>query len=236
MQLFPDARLPEIHLSLLAYYGKPPARDVWDPLKQFIYSLLSSRSKTEITYEVVEHLEERFGSWEALRDAPVAEIEATIRLVTFPEQKAAQLKQALQQITQRSGRLSLDFLKHYRTDKIRSWLEQFDGVGTKTSGAVVNFSSLRRRAICVDSHHLRVTQRLGLVRKNADARETEERLMEMAPADWSPITLDEHHTLIKIHGQRTCTLPHPRCFACPLSNSCPAGQMPNASKLDEAMR
>ena len=85
MQLFPDTRLLEIHLSLVAYYGKPPERDVWDPLKQFIYSLLSSRTKTEITYEVVEHLEERFGSWEALRDAPVAEIEATIRLVTFPE-------------------------------------------------------------------------------------------------------------------------------------------------------
>ena len=236
MQLFPDTRLLEIHLSLLAYYGKPPERDVWDPLKQFVYSLLSSRTKTEITYEVVEHLEEHFGSWEALRDAPVVEIEVAIGLVTFPEQKAAQLKQALQQITQRSGRLSLDFLKHYRTDKIRSWLEQFDGVGTKTSGAVVNFSSLRRRAMCVDSHHLRVTQRLGLVRKNADARETEERLMEMAPADWSPITLDEHHTLIKIHGQRTCTLHHPRCFACPLSNICPVGQMPNASELDKAMR
>jgi endonuclease-3 len=235
MQLFPDTRLLEIHLSLVAYYGKPPERDVWDPLKQFIYSLLSSRTKTEITYEVVEHLEERFGSWEALRDATVAEIETAIRLVTFPEQKAAQLKQALQQITQRSGRLSLDFLKHYRTDKIRSWLEQFDGVGTKTSGAVVNFSSLRRRAMCVDSHHLRVTQRLGLVRKNADARETEERLMEMAPVDWSPIMLDEHHTLIKIHGQRTCTLHAPRCFACPLSSICPVGQMPNASKLDEAM-
>ena len=67
----------------------------------------------------------------------------------------------------------------------RADLEQFDGVGTKTSGAVVNFSTLRRRAMCVDSHHLRVTQRLGLVRKNADARETEDRLMEMAPPEWS---------------------------------------------------
>jgi hypothetical protein len=97
--LFPDKRLLEIHLCLLAYYGKPPERDVWDPLKQFIYSLLSSRTQTEITYEVVEHLEERFGSWEGLRDAPVAEIEDAIRAITFPERKAVQLKQALQQIS-----------------------------------------------------------------------------------------------------------------------------------------
>jgi endonuclease III len=222
--LFTDTRLVEIHRTLLAFYGQPPERNAWNPLKQFIYSLLSSRTRTEVTYEVVAYLEEHFGTWEALRDAPVAEIEAAIRLVTFPEQKAVQLKQALQQITERCGTLSLDFLSAYRTDKIRAWLEQFDGVGTKTSGAVVNFSLLRRRAMCIDSHHLRVTQRLGLVRKNADARETEDRLMEMAPLEWSPLTLDEHHTLIKTHGQRTCTTKHPRCFACPLLDVCPTGQ------------
>jgi endonuclease III len=222
--LFADDRLVEIHHSLLAFYGKPPERNPWNPLKQFIYSLLSSRTKTEVTYEVVAHLEERFGTWEALRDAPVAEIEEAICPVTFPGQKAVQLKKALQQITERCGALSLDFLSAYRTDKIRAWLEQFDGVGTKTSGAVVNFSSLRRRAMCIDSHHLRVTQRLGLVRNNADARETEDRLMEMAPVEWSPLMLDEHHTLIKTHGQRTCTAKHPRCFACPLLDVCPTGQ------------
>jgi endonuclease III len=222
--LFVDTRLVEIHRRLLDCYGRPPERDVWDPLKQFIYSLLSSRTKTEVTYEVVEHLQIRFGSWENLRDAPVAEIEEAIRPITFPEQKAVHLKQALEQITQRCGTLSLDFLKSYRTEKIRSWLERFDGVGSKTSGAVVNFSTLRRRALCVDSHHLRVTERLGFVAKGADARETETRLMEMAPEKWSAAMLDEHHTLIKIHGQRTCTLRHPRCSACPLLDICPTGQ------------
>jgi endonuclease-3 len=221
--LFSDPRLVEIHRRLLEYYGQPAERDVWDPLKQFIYSLLSSRTKTEVTHEVVRHLWTRFGSWEKLRDAPLAEIEEAIRPITFPERKAVQLKQALEQITARRGTLSLDFLKDYRTDKIRSWLERFDGVGTKTSGAVVNFSSLRRRALCVDSHHLRVTQRLGLVPKSADARETERRLMEMVPESWSPVMLDEHHTLIKTHGQRLCTFSSPRCRGCPLLDLCPAG-------------
>jgi endonuclease III len=226
--LFVDTRLVEVHRHLLEHYGKPPERDVWDPLKQFIYSLLSSRTKTEVTYEVVQHLRTRFGSWENLRDAPLAEIEEAIGPITFPEQKAVHLKRALEQITQRCGALSLDFLHGYRTDKIRSWLERFDGVGSKTSGAVVNFSTLRRRALCVDSHHLRVTERLGFVAKGADARTTEDRLMEMAPAEWSPVMLDEHHTLIKIHGQRMCTLHHPKCSACPLLDVCPTGQ---ASRL-----
>jgi endonuclease-3 len=221
--LFPDTRLVEIHRRLLAFYGQPPEREIWNPLKQFIYSLLSSLTKTEITHQVVRDLESRFGSWENLRDASIAEIEDAIRSVTLPEQKAIHLKLALEQITQRCGTLSLDFLHGYRTDKIRSWLEQFEGVGAKTSAAIVNFSSLRRRAICVDSHHLRVTQRLGFVAKSAGARETEHRLMEMAPENWSPEMLDEHHTLIKIHGQRTCMKPSPRCRDCPLLDLCPMG-------------
>jgi endonuclease III len=227
--LFTDARLVEVHGRLLAHYGRPAERNVWDPLKQFIYSLLSSRTKTEVSHEVVRHLEERFGSWETLRDASIPQIEDAIRAITFPEQKAVHLKRALEQITLRCGALSLDFLKSYRTDKIRSWLERFDGVGAKTSAAVVNFSTLRRRAICVDSHHLRVTRRLGFVDKGADARKTEDRLMEMAPTYWPAEMLDEHHTLIKTHGQLTCTFAEPRCSVCPLLDVCPTGSNINSS-------
>jgi endonuclease-3 len=219
----PDPRLPEIHEILLKRYRdvyRP--RVVWDPLKQFIYSLLSSRTKTEVTFQVMRDLEARFGTWEDLRDAPLKDIEQAISIVTFPEIKAPWLKAALMGITARYGSLTLDFLAKYRTEKIRSWLEQFEGVGAKTSAAVVNFSSLRRRAICVDSHHLRVTQRLGLTRR-ADAATTEERLMKMVPEDWDAEKLDEHHSLIKIHGQTLCTFAEPRCGSCPLLNRCPYG-------------
>jgi endonuclease-3 len=218
-----DERLPNIHKLLLEYYGKPKPREPWDPLSQFIYSLLSSRTKTETTYQVVRQLRERFGTWEDLRDASLAEIENAIGDVTFPEQKAVQLKSSLQQITVRYGTLTLDFLANYRTEKIRAWLEQFPGVGPKTSAAVVNFSVLRRRALCIDSHHLRVTQRLGLTRR-ADAATTEERLMRMIPETWDAEMLDEHHMLIKKHGQELCTFSDPKCARCPLLQVCPYGQ------------
>jgi endonuclease-3 len=230
--LFPDAgpKLPdsnwleELHRRLLAAYGQPEPRDVWDPLTQCIYSMLSSRTKTETSHQVLRDLHRRFGSWETLRDAPVAEIEDTIRAITFPEPKAVHLKTMLVEVTRRYGTLSLDFLAPYRTEKIRAWLERFDGIGSKTSAAVVNFSSLRRRAMCVDSHHLRIMQRLGLVRKSAHARVTEERIMELAPeSSWSAERLDEHHTLVKMHGQQRCTHNEPRCAGCPLFDLCPTG-------------
>ena len=219
----PDTRLLQIHEVLLAQYGPVPAREPWDPLTQFIYSLLSSRTKTEESHQVMRDLRARFGTWENLRDAPVDEIERTIQIVTFPEVKAGWLKHALLQITARYGSLTLDFLAKYRTEKIREWLEQFEGVGPKTSAAVVNFSTLRRRALCVDSHHLRVTQRLGLTPR-ADAATTEERLMRLVPASWDAAMLDEHHALIKKHGQMMCTFSEPKCAGCPLLERCPFGK------------
>ncbi len=222
-------KLPHIHRLLLGHFGEPNAREPWDPLSQFIYSLLSPRTKTETTYAVVRHLRSRFGSWENLRDAPLAEIEDALRDITFPEQKAVQLKASLEQITARYGSLTLDFLAKYRTDKIRAWLEQFPGVGPKTSAAVVNFSTLRRRALCVDSHHLRVTQRLGLTPR-ADAATTEERLMRLVPETWTAEMLDDHHQLIKQLGQTICTFAEPRCRECPLLKICPYGQRQVAAK------
>jgi endonuclease-3 len=220
--LFPDTRLEDVHRRLLNHYGQPEPRDLWDPLTQMIYSMLSSRTKTPVSHAVLAALKARFGTWENLRDAPIPEIEDTIRPVTFPEPKAINLKAALVRVTERHGSLNLSFLARHSTEKIRIWLEKFEGVGVKTSAAVVNFSTLRRRAMCVDSHHLRIVQRLGFVNKSATAREAETRIMEMAPATWSAAMLDDHHSLIKLHGQKCCTKNDPRCSRCPLRDICPA--------------
>lgn len=226
--LFTDTRLEDVHERLLSFYGPQERAEVWDPLTQMIYSLLSSRTKTEVSHEVLRNLRRVFGTWERLRDAPVAEIEEAVRAVTFPETKAVWLKADLERITALRGSLDLHFLAGHSTEKIRLWLEKFEGVGVKTSAAVVNFSTLRRRAMCVDSHHLRVAWRLGFTTKSADARACERRLMEMAPASWPAETLDEHHSLIKLHGQKTCTNPKtaaPACWRCPLLEVCPTGSV-----------
>jgi endonuclease-3 len=227
-------KLPHIHRLLLKHYGQPPPRTPWDPLTQFIYSLLSSRTRTAQSLQVMRDLERAFpgagpGNWEPVRDASSPDIERAIASVTFPEQKALRLKTALEQITARTGALSLDFLHRYRTDKIRSWLEQFDGVGPQVSAAIVNFSTLRRRALSIDANHLRVIQRLCVVPR-ADAATTEERLMRLVPETWDAAMLDEHHALVKLHAQTLCTFDNPRCNDCPLLSICPTGQR-NMSEL-----
>ncbi len=218
----PD-RLPHIHRLLLGRYGEPPLRDRWDPLTQFIYSVLAARTRTEATYAALYALQARFAAWDELRDAPVEVIEATIAGVTFPEEKAPRLKLALQEITARVGELQLDFLVKYRTEKIRNWIEQFPGAGPMVSAEVVNFSVLRRPALVMNSHHLRVAHRLGLTPRG-DARRTEELLMRLVPETWDADMLQQHHALVKLHGQTLCTFAEPRCGECPLLKLCPHGR------------
>jgi endonuclease-3 len=219
----PDPRLPELHTILLAHYGRPAPRRQRDPLSQLIYSLLASRTRTDESNQVMSTLQARYATWDELRDAPLAEIEQAIQGVTFPEVKAPRLKAVLLGITARYGSLTLDFLAKYRTEKIREWLESFEGVGAQISAAVVNFSTLRRRALCVDANHLRVVQRLALTPR-ADGAITEERLMRLIPESWDAAMLDEHHSLIKLHAQTLCTFAEPRCNACPLLDRCPFGR------------
>lgn len=226
-------KLPHIHRLLLKHYGQPPARTLLDPLTQLIYSLLSSRTKTAQSDQALRDLQRAFhagpNSWEPVRDAGIPDIERAIAAVTFPEQKALRLKSALQQITARTGALSLDFLARYRTAKIRAWLEQFEGVDAQISAATVNLSTLRRRALSIDANHLRVIQRLCLVPR-ADAATTEERLMRLVPETWDAAMLDEHHALIKLHAQTLCTFDNPKCERCPVLELCPTGQR-NVSEL-----
>ncbi|MGI4755593.1 MAG: endonuclease III domain-containing protein [Janthinobacterium lividum] len=232
--LFRD--LDDIQNRLIAWIGPPPPREVWDPLTHLIYSICSARTKDPESMATMRMLRERYDGWptgpnswdevrwEKLRDAPLAEIEDTLRLVTFPERKAPQLKGTLQRITDRTGALSLQFLARYRTDKVRAWVEELPGAGVKASAAVVNFSSLRRPAIAIDAHHQRIAIRLGIVPEGATTRQVEQALMHLVPGGWTPVTMDEHHTLVKKLGQQLCTLREPQCRRCPLQEICVKGQ------------
>lgn len=229
-------RLAETHRLLLGAYGQPAPREVWDPLTQLIYSLCSARTKTPESHATLRALRERYDGWptgpnswdevrwERLRDAPVAEIEETIHLATFADRKAPQLKATLEQITARTGALSLLFLASYRTQKIRAWLEGFPGIGSQVSAAIVNFSSLRRPVISVDGHHQRVSTRMGFAPEKSSARQVEQALMQLVPPDWTAVTMDDHHQLVKALGQTRCTPNHPTCFVCPLLELCPTGR------------
>jgi len=227
-----SAPLQNLDERLRTLYGnRLQQREIWDPLTQLVYSLCASRTKTPVSHAALRALRDRFDGWpdaqgvvhwEKLRDAPVEQIAETIAMCTFPGEKAKNIKLTLTAISEKTSTLSLDFLRRYKTNKVREWLEQFPGVGSFVTAEVINFS-MRRPLFVIDGHHQRVAARLGLAPENATAKRVEDELMKLVPPDWSGVQCDEHHQLVKLHGQTVCRTGEPLCARCALREVCPTG-------------
>jgi endonuclease-3 len=215
-----------VHERLCAEYGCPiPYFHNLDPLSELVSSLLSHRTKNADSGRAFRTLRERFPDWEAVRDAPVAEIETAIAACTWPEQKAPRLQAILREITEaRDGVLSLDFLDGYSVPEAREWLERLPGVGPKTSAAVLLFSRLRKPALPVDSHHHRVAQRVGLIPANIAVGPSHALLASQLPTQWNAQQVYDNHEALMLHGQRCCFYRNPACERCVVLDLCPFGQ------------
>ncbi len=220
------ARALVVHERLCAEYGCPiPYFHDLDPLSELVSSLLSHRTKNRDSGRAFRQLRERFPTWEAVRDAPVAPVQEAISPATWPEQKAPRIQQILREITTRcSGELSLDFLSGLPVREARNWLESLTGVGPKTSAAVLLFSRLRMPALPVDSHHHRVAQRLALIPENISVGPAHRLLEAQLPPDWTAQQVYDNHEALMLHGQRCCYFRTPDCHRCAVLDLCPYGQ------------
>lgn len=219
------AKAVEVHQRLCAEYHCPI--DYFhhlDPLSELVSSLLSHRTKNRDSGAAFKALRDHFGTWETVRDAPVDQVQAAIHNVTWPEQKAPRIQAVLREVTNRVGSLTLDFLRDLSPEQGRAWLEQIEGVGPKTSAAVLSFSTLRMPALPVDSHHHRVATRLGLVPASASLAAAHEFLQAQLPKEWDAQAVYDNHQVMMRHGKLCCFYQAPACERCPLLDLCPTGR------------
>ncbi len=188
-----------------------------DPLSMLVDILLSHRTRNEQTYAGYKALLARYGDWAGVRDAPTAEVEATIAMVNWPELKAPRLQAILRQITAERGELSLDFLCELSTEDGAAWLGRLAGVGPKTIACVLLFTC-RKPILPVDTHVHRVSIRLGLIGAKVTAEAAHTLLGALLPDD-PQVIYDYHRALLK-HGQNPCVYGVPRCAQCPLQDLC----------------
>ena len=222
---FLQARALTLHARLCAVYECPIAYfSDKDPLSELVSALLSHRTKNRDSGRAYDQLRARFSTWEDVRDAATDEVETAIAPCTWPEQKAPRLQAVLRAITAERDGLSLDFLASLSVAEARAWLEQLSGVGPKTSAATLLFSTLRRPALPVDSHHHRVAQRLGLIPKSMAVGPSHDALAALVPEDWDAQQVYDHHEVFMLHGQRCCFYRNPACRRCPILDLCPTGQ------------
>lgn len=213
--------LVEIHRRLTRRFG--PQGPFWllDPVSQLVMAMVGGKTHSEISRAAFEALLKRYGSWNAVRDAPVAAMCETIGAVRFPERKAPQIKAALAAITRAHGRLTLAPLDRLTGAHALAWLERLPGVGRKVAAATLNFSTLRKPVLVIDSHQLRILKRLGLVGQRADITRAHNIVAPILPPEWTAADLDDHHQLMKVLGQTICRHATPICHRCPLQELCP---------------
>jgi len=204
-----------IHQRLLNFYGYPEWRNPLPPLDELVSTILSQNTNDNNRDKAFHALKARFPTWEAIRDAPLTEVQDAIRPAGLANQKGERIQQILRAITAMRGELDLDFLKDLPDQEAFDWLMQFKGVGPKTATIVLQFS-LDKPAFPVDTHIHRVSGRIGLRPEAMNAEQAHPHLASLFP----PETYYAAHLNIIRLGREICTARKPHCPECPLQNLC----------------
>ena len=229
-------RAAEIHRRLCVVYVCPiPYFHSLDPLSELVSSLLSHRTRNADSGRAFKELRRRYASWQELMDAPTPDVEAAIAAVTWPELKAPRIRQVLRLVQEKLGELSLDFLEHLTVAEATAWLRELPGVGPKTAAAVLSFSTLRKAALPVDSHHHRVAERLGLIRKGTSLEAAHLILAAQLPPTWTAQEVYDNHEILMLHGQKCCYFQKPACERCVLNDICPSSLVPSAREIKNGL-
>jgi endonuclease-3 len=198
---------------LRTMYGRAIAPPHGRPLDELILTVLSQSTNDRNRDVAYLRLTDRFPSWEAVRDAPVEQVEEAIRPGGISKVKSRRIQEILRAIGEP---LRLDDLAQLSVPEAQARLCALPGVGRKTAACVLCFS-FGMHDIPVDTHVSRVGGRLHLFRPKAGFEEMHDAMLAMTPDGEA---LELHVNLLR-HGRRTCHARTPDCAGCGLRRMCP---------------
>lgn len=191
---------------LLAAYPDPKvALEYSNPLELLVATILSAQCTDARVNAVTRTLFQRYRTAEDYARADLETLEKEIRPTGYYRVKARTLIRCCQALVERFGGRVPDSMED---------LVSLPGVGRKTANFVLG-SAFGRPTIPVDTHVLRVANRLGLAgSRNPD--KVERALMAQIPERyWTPFSL-----ALILHGRSVCTARHPQCGRCVLFDLC----------------
>ncbi len=185
-------------VTLLAHHTK-------DPYKVLISTIISLRTKDEVTAKASERLFKLADNPYDMVKLSEEEIAKAIYPAGFYKNKAKTILEISKTLIEKyNGKVP---------DKLEELLK-LKGVGRKTANLVLSLG-FNKPAICVDIHVHRICNRLGFV-KTKTPEETEFELMKKVPKKyWSKI-----NDLLVAFGQTICKPVSPFCSKCPVENFC----------------
>lgn len=184
-----------------------------DPYTVLISTVLSARTKDDVTAGASERLFSRAPDARRLRTLSVKQIESLIYPVGFYKTKAKHL-----------NALSAKLLDEY-SGKVPDDLDElltFPGVGRKTANLVLTLA-FRKHGICVDTHVHRISNRLGYV-DTKTPEQTEMALREKLDKKYWII----YNDLLVAYGQNLCRPIGPHCDKCRIRKYCDYGRSGDA--------
>lgn len=206
-----------VYELLLQRYGARELKPRREPMHELISTMLSHRTTGRNEEMSFQRLWQRFGSWEAIRDAPVVEVSEAIAPATFAEAKAPNIQATLGRIIAERGEASIDFLRDVPVAEGMRWLMGLPGVGRKTASLVLLFC-FGKPVMPVDTHVHRVSQRTGLIGPKVVPEAAHTILLALLPPE--PYVHYNFHCTLLRHGQKVCVWGTPRCEQCPLTQHC----------------
>ena len=206
----PSARMREILTRLEKVH--PDAKldlDFTNPLELLIALILAAQARDDLVNKVTVDLFKTHHTAADFAATPPARLQTQISKINFYRNKAKSIHNCCRALVERFG------------GKVPSNLEDLvslPGVGRKTANIVLG-NAFGQQTIGVDTHVMRLSQRLGFTKKT-DPDKIEADLMTIVPEKQRV----RFCHLMQYHGRRVCLAKKPKCPECTIKDLCPFPQ------------
>jgi endonuclease-3 len=179
--------------------------DFTTPLELLVALILAAQARDDLVNQVTVGLFKKYCQAADYARAPLAALEQQIRKINFYRNKAKSIHNCCAAIAKRFSGKVPDNLEDLLT---------LPGVGRKTANIVLG-NAFGKDTIGVDTHVMRLSQRLGLT-KNTNPDKIE--------FDLTPLVPEKQRVrfchLLQYHGRRVCFAKKPNCPECGIRALC----------------
>ena len=203
----PSARIKKILARLEKVHPDAKlALDFTNPLELLIALILAAQARDDLVNKITVDLFQTYRNAADYANAPPVLLIKQIGKINFYRNKAKSIHNCCKELVERFGGQVPDNLND---------LVSLPGVGRKTANIVLG-NAFGQQAIGVDTHVMRLSQRLGFTKKT-DPNKIEADLTEIVPEKRRV----RFCHLMQYHGRRVCVAKKPKCPQCTINGLCP---------------
>ena len=194
-----------VNILLKKYPSPNVALNFKSPLQLLVATILSAQCTDNRVNLVTPGLFKKYKTAADFARADLRGLEEEIKSTGFYRNKAKSIKACCKMLSEEFGSVVPSTLEE---------LVKLPGVGRKTANVLLG-AAFGKQAIAVETHVLRVSNRLGLAHSTNPDKVEAELNQQIEQNKWTKF----NHALI-LHGRETCGARNPRCGSCVLYEEC----------------